>query len=139
MRTAKTHRKFAIYSTFLDTILEGEEEVMEGETRKEVLKRINKELEDTAADLRKEAESMRGQIITETIKGAQESIHDIRQMPLPPIEINLQHERLEIEIDNCKTEEDLKQWKEKNQVIPVPILKYYNNRLKQLMNGTKEV
>lgn len=54
MKTAKAHRKFAIYSNFLDTILEGEEEIQEGETRKEVMKRILAELEETASELRME-------------------------------------------------------------------------------------
>jgi hypothetical protein len=53
-KTARAHRKFAIYSGFLDTILEGEEEIQEGETRKDTLKRILKDLEETAADLKKE-------------------------------------------------------------------------------------
>ena len=56
-------------------------------------------------------------------------------IPAPPYEINVAHERLEIEIDNCETVDDLKEWKKKNLLVPVPILTHWNNRLKQLMNG----
>jgi len=77
MRTAKAHRKFAIYSNFLDTIFEGEEEIPDGSTRKEVLKKIVNELEETAAELKKEVETMRGEIITETIKVAKNNFPPI--------------------------------------------------------------
>lgn len=49
--------------------------------------------------------------------------------------ISKDNERMEIEIDNCTSEEDLKQWKENNPVIPVPILKHYNQKLKELTNN----
>lgn len=67
MKTARAHRKFAIYSGFLDTILEGEEDVLDGETRKDALKRILKDLEETAAELKREYNNG-AQPTTETVR-----------------------------------------------------------------------
>jgi hypothetical protein len=49
-----------------------------------------------------------------------------------PMVINLQHEKLEIEIDNCMCEDELKQWKAKHDILPGKIVAHYNNRLKEL-------
>lgn len=77
MKTARAHRKFAIYSIYLDTLLEGEEPILDGETRKDTLKRILKELEETAVELKKEAESMTGQFVQDALRGARESFPPI--------------------------------------------------------------
>lgn len=53
-----------------------------------------------------------------------------------PYEINIQHEKMEIAIDNCTTIEDLKAWKETNPVYPAKISDHYNERLKILNNGS---
>lgn len=106
MKTAKAHRKFAIYSTFLDTILEGEEEIREGETRKDTLKRILAELEETAAELRKEANP--GLLTPMNTDRMDDKFVFSNVLPT----ISLDKERLEIQIDNCTTIEELAEYKE---------------------------
>lgn len=76
MTTVMVQRKFGIYSQFLDTTLQAEVQGREGESIKDVIKRVLKEIEETAAELRREAESMRGEIIKETIQGI--TPHDAR-------------------------------------------------------------
>lgn len=127
MKTAKAHRKFAIYSGFLDTILEGEDEIQDGETRSEVLKRILKELEETAAELKKDAESMRGEIIHETIQGARDSFPPIGG-GIPPV-IDLQDEKISIAIENAQSIEQLGLLKSELKEKHLPL---YKQRLKQL-------
>lgn len=46
--------------------------------------------------------------------------------------IDLSIEKMEIAIDNCMCEDELKQWKEKNPVVPHPILVHYNKRLNEV-------
>jgi hypothetical protein len=121
MKTAKAHRKFAIYSIYLDTWLEGEEEVQEGETRKDTLKRILDELEETAAELRKAAPKLDMGPNTQTTPAP----HGIPT-------ISKDSERLEIAIDNAQTIDDLKLVKESNPVMPFPVLKLYNAKMEQL-------
>ena len=127
MKTAKAHRKFAIYSGFLDTILEGEDEIQDGETRSEVLKRILKELEETAAELKKDAESMRGEIIQETIQGARDNFPPIG--PGMPHVINIQDEKISIAIENAQSIEQLGLLKSELKEKHLPL---YKQRLKQL-------
>lgn len=55
----------------------------------------------------------------------------ITTYPAPGI-INIQDEKLEIEIDNCGTFEELLQWKQLHDVLPVKIVAYYSKRLKEL-------
>lgn len=126
MKTAKAHRKFAIYSIYLDTWLEGEEEVREGESRKDVLKRILAELEETAAELRKE--TLPNLDMAWSKKELQTSWKDEIPGPLPTISLN--KERLEIQIDNCTSLEELAEYKElasKSGLVSV-----YMQRLSQL-------
>jgi hypothetical protein len=124
MKTARAHRKFAIYSGFLDTILEGEEEILDGETRKDTLKRILKDLEETAAELRKEAASKIDD--GPNIQTTPNAPHSI------PI-ISRDFEKLEIAIDNAETVEDLRGLNIGGQAVPHPILKAYNKRMAELM------
>ena len=90
MDTVGAERKFAIYTQFLDTTLWGETEVQEGETRQGARKRLLHELEEQASELRVEYESMRGQIIKETISWALRTSPPIG--PPMPLEINIQTE-----------------------------------------------
>jgi hypothetical protein len=71
--TVLVQGKFAIYSLFLDRTFQVEVKMLDGESIKDAVKRVNKELEETAAELKKEAESMRGEIISETIQGAKQT------------------------------------------------------------------
>ena len=130
--TILVQRKFSIYSQFLDTILQSEDEIREGETRKDALKRVHRELEETAADLRKESESMRGQIVEETIQGAKITSPPIG--PAAPIEINIKDERIQIAIENAQTSDELKDVKTVYPVMPFPLLRLYNKRMEELTN-----
>lgn len=134
MKTARAHRKFAIYSGFLDTVLEGEEEVAPGETRKDTLKKILKELEETAAELRKEAESMRGQIIHETIQGARKGFPPIGPS-MPEIIDYKKTENLEAAIERAETIDELKDVKTVYPLMPAKIIDMYNKKMEQLLTG----
>jgi hypothetical protein len=54
MNTLKMHRKYGIVTNFLDTMLEHEVVIQEGETKLDAFRRGLKELDQIAADLRKE-------------------------------------------------------------------------------------
>jgi hypothetical protein len=134
MKTARAHRKFAIYSIYLDTWLEGEEDIQDGETRKQVMKRILTELEETAKELRTEAESMRGQIITETIQGAKREFPPIGPgMPQHVPVISKAIERAEIAIDNAETIADLQLLK--GEAEKYGLENQYVKRFNELNNG----
>lgn len=49
--------------------------------------------------------------------------------------INIQHEKIQIAIENAKTLEELKDIKTVNPLLPVPLMEMYNSKLKQLTNG----
>lgn len=53
---------------------------------------------------------------------------------MQPIEINIQHERLWVSIENAETLEELTQIKEANPVMPFKILTFYNSRVDELTN-----
>jgi len=127
-------RKFSIYSNFLDTTLqvEGELDKYIGESLETAITTANKYLEKIAEGLRKEAESMRGQIVTETIQGAKEKSPPIG--PPPPLEINVLHERVQIAIENSLSIEDLKKVKEAYPVMPFPLLRLYSKKMEELSN-----
>ena len=55
MNTIKMHRKYGIVTNFLDTMLEHSVVIQEGETKLDAYRRGLKELDQIAADLRKEA------------------------------------------------------------------------------------
>jgi hypothetical protein len=104
--------------------------IQQGETKLDAYRRGLKELDQIAAELRKEHESMRGQIISETIQGAQRTNPPIG--PPMPLEINRKHDELKDLIDDCSTIEELKAWKEVNPVLPVPVQKHYDTKVEIL-------
>ena len=55
----------------------------------------------------------------------------ITTYPAPGI-INIQDEKLEIEIDNCTSVDELKQWKDAHNVVTGKVLNHYFVRLKEL-------
>lgn len=59
------HIKFGLYSNFLDSMLQAEDERLEGESVEDGAIRVYKRLEVAVERLKKEAESFRGQIISE--------------------------------------------------------------------------
>lgn len=47
--------------------------------------------------------------------------------------INIQHEKIQIAIENAKALEELKDIKTVHPLLPVPLMEMYNRKLKQLM------
>lgn len=132
MSTARAHRKFAIYSGFLDTILEGEEEILEGETRKDTLKRILKDLEDTAAELRAEHEQRtQGVPLPDYAKYRHTDVFMPELTKEIPI-ISKDYERMEIEIDNASTLEELDAVLNRYVTFPGKLLPQINAKRKSL-------
>jgi hypothetical protein len=121
----KVHRKYAVYSKFLDTVLESESVMQDGETRQQALTRLRRELDATADEWRREA-TVNGQI-----QDVQEHPFVPGQTPYLPV-ISKDDERMEIEIDNCSTFEELVRWKQLHDVLPGKIVAYYSKRLKEL-------
>jgi hypothetical protein len=133
------HIKFSLHTTFLDRMIQIEDNRLPGESIEDGVIRVHKALEAAADRIIKEHESMRG--VQEGMPFVKTPIENFIFPPqdIPPrFEINRQHERLEIEIDNCMCEDELKQWKEKNIVLPIPVNDHYKSRLKELTNGTKD-
>lgn len=127
----KCHRKYPITTHFLDTMLEHSVVIEEGETKLDAYRRGLKELDQIAAELRKEANSMRGEIIHETLQGVEH--HDIRNQPLPII--SRDKERIEIAIDNAETIEELKIIKKAYELMPASCLTQYNKKMADLTSG----
>ena len=130
------HRKYAIVTNFLDTMLAHSVYIQEGETKLDAYRRGLKELDQIAATLRKEHESMRGQIFSETIEGARRTSPPIGP-PMPQI-IDKSIERLEIQIDNANTLEELDKILLSYDKIPSEIMEQIEAKKNQLANGTKE-
>lgn len=130
MNTVSMHRKYAICTQYLDSMLEHSVELLEGESKLDAYRRGFKELDQIAAELRKEA----------SIPFMQDASYvppasTVTTAGTEPVIIDLNHQRLRDAIDDCMCEDELKQWKDKNPAIPVPINNYYNERLKALTNG----
>lgn len=60
---------------------------------------------------------------------------DLRQSQSAIPIISKDIERMEIDIDNAKTIEDLQALKEKYLIFPVPVLKLYNKKIEELSTG----
>lgn len=63
------------------------------------------------------------------------SIYDKNGNHIPMLEINRNHELLKDLIDDCQSIQELQAWKEKYDVLPVPVKEHYDNKLKKLSNG----
>lgn len=82
MKPISCHRKYPITTNFLDTMLEHSVVIEDGESKLDAYRRGLKELDQIAAELRRETESMRGEIIQETIRGiAPHDARETRQIP----------------------------------------------------------
>ena len=130
MKTVSMHRKYSVYTTYLDTMLEHSVEILEGESKLDAYRRGLMELDQIAEELRKEAHKDDYGISnppTGEIKYTNESIVPLGSHALGIIDLS--HEKMEIAIDNCKDEQELKAWKENNPIMPAPILKHYNTRM----------
>lgn len=64
---------------------------------------------------------------------AQKQKIEFRRADEPPPVINIQDEKMEIEIDNCTSVDELKQWKDAHNVVTGKVLNHYFVRLKEFM------
>lgn len=126
-KTILVERKYAIYSQFLDTVLQSEGVIQEGETRKDALLRVHRELEETAEDLRKMKEGWSPKVGV-MFSNSQGEVTGT-------IIIDKSMERLEIAIDNCQSLEELDQLKKDNPLFPARLLESFNKKRKELSNG----
>lgn len=125
------HRKYAIVTNFLDTMLEHSVEIQQGETKLDAYRRGLKELDQIAATLRKEHESMTGQFVANTNL---QKLTDNYYPPKPAI-IDKSIERLEIQIDNANTLEELDKILLSYDKIPNEIVDQIEEKKNQLTNG----
>lgn len=140
MKTVNCHRKYPITTNFLDTMLEHSVVIEEGETKLDAYRRGLKELDQIAAELRKEANP---HLYQEKDKLKQDEW--TREYPPPehwkipkdgplPI-ISKDKERIEIQIDNAETIEDLKKVKAFYEFLPGSLINHYNKRMQELTTG----
>jgi hypothetical protein len=131
MKTVSCHRKYPITTNFLDTMLEHSVVIEDGESKLDAYRRGLKELDQIAADLRKEAESMRGQIIEETLQGAKRDFPPIG--PATPQIIDYKKwEKFEIDIDNAETSEELEAIVRSTDTFPGRLLSTINAKRQAL-------
>ena len=117
------HIKFGLHSNFLDSMLQVEDERLPGESVEDGAIRVYKKLEKAVEKLKSEIQ----------VNGSDLPAHLKTEITFgPPPVINIQDEKLEIEIDNCGTFEELLQWKQLHDVLPGKIDAYYKKRLKEL-------
>jgi hypothetical protein len=132
MPIVTAHIKFSIYTTFLDGAFQAEDERLPDESIEDGVLRVRKHLENAVAILKKEHEGMRG------VQETSQHFHGLSPIPEnqkpQPAEINIQHERIQIAIENAKTPEELKKVKEDHPIMPVPLMTFYNNKMQQLTN-----
>ena len=134
MPIVTAHIKFSIGTTFLDNFFTAEDERLPGESIEDGVLRVRKHLVKAVDTLKKEAESIRGQIIEETFQGAKRDFPPIG--PATPQVIDYkQKESLEISIDNASTLEDLA--KLKQEAGANGLVSQYMSRLNQLMTNGK--
>lgn len=128
------HRKYAIVTNFLDTMLEHSVEIRQGETKLDAYRRGLKELDQIAATLRKEHESMTGQFVANT--NLQKLTENYYSPPKPSI-IDKSIERLEIQIDNANTLEELDQILLSYNKLPDEIMEQIEEKKNQLVGYEK--
>jgi hypothetical protein len=134
----KVERKFSVYTTFLDTVLTSEGVIREGETRTDAILRIAKELEQTAAILRKEADQFRGQIISDAKSASADPYPGMdnwrieKDQKTTQVIDYKQNEQLEIAIDNATSLEQLDAIKAANPIFPAKMISHFNDRREKL-------
>lgn len=125
-KTILVERKYSLYTNFLDTILQSEGVIQEGETRQQALMRVHDELDATAQALRNRFEA--GNPTTGT---------DVTITPSLKKEgtliIDKSIERLEIAIDNATTHAELNKIKEENQFFPARLLDAFNKKRREII------
>lgn len=129
MSTILVQRKFSIYSSFLDVTLQLEDEIAAGETHQQALLRLHKELEETAAELRRMAGKTEGGGIP-----LPADYVEVKEVGI----INLKDVRLQEEIEDrilaAGSVDELQAIKAKYVVLPAKLISTYNSRIKELSN-----
>jgi DNA-binding ferritin-like protein len=122
--------KYSIFSQFLDTTLQAEGILEEGETMEEGINQIRNRLNNLADSYRginymaPPKDSYDGTKLSSSIKD------EPLQYPAPPTVINLADEKLEIAIDNCTDVTHLASLKA--QCTTPQLIKQYMDKLKEL-------
>lgn len=124
------HIKFGLHSAFLDSFFTAEDERLPGESIEDGVLRVRKQLEVAVDRLKKETNY--GIDDGPNIQTTPNASHTIPE----PLVINIQHEKIQIAIENAKTLEELKDVKTVHPLLPVPLMEMYNKRLKDLTNGS---
>lgn len=114
--------KYSIHSQFLDTTLQAEGILEEGET-----------MEQGISELRNRLNSLADYYRGPQAPVYMEKVHEELMKPTPPKEINRQDEKTEIAIDNATTLEELEPLKVKCHTVPM--FKRYQDKLNFLKNG----
>lgn len=142
MKTINCHRKYPITTNFLDTMLEHSVVIEEGETKLDAYRRGLKELDQIAAELRKEANPHLYQ--ENTFLPFVHTNHAHKDVFLPEVTtyhsgaipiISKDKEKIEIAIDNAETVEDLRLIKNNYQFLPASLINHYNKRMQELTTG----
>lgn len=120
--TILVQRKYSIYTKFLDTILQSEDEIREGETRDQAMSRVRRELDATADEWRKEA------VVNDNIREDYEPVRKSATV----IDYK-KTEELEKAIDNATSLDQLVPLKEA--IWKVGLTNQYMNKVKVLTNG----
>lgn len=141
MPIVTAHIKFSMSTTFLDNFFTAEDERLPGESIEDGVLRVRKHLENAVERLKKEHESMRG--VQETypqpfpdpkrhghMTSGQLPPQQVTYGPTP--EINRQHERIQIAIENAKTLDELKATKIAGLAVPASLVNLYNQKLELL-------
>lgn len=132
MKTVSCHRKYPITTNFLDTMLEHSVEIQEGESKLDAYRRGLKELDQIAAELRKEVNQQ-----GETGNGISlpKDYVEMQQVGV----INLKDIRLKEEIEDrilaAESVDELISIQVKYVVFPVPLNALFKKRMQELTSG----
>ena len=129
------HRKYAIVTNFLDTMLEHSVYIQQGETKLDAYRRGLKELDQIAATLRKEHESSTQSFTHVPLSSSQ--IGDMSRARANLTVIDKSIERLEIQIDNANTLEELDKILLSYDKIPSKIMEQIEAKKNQLIGHEK--
>lgn len=138
MKTVNCHRKYPITTNFLDTMLEHSVVIEEGETKLDAYRRGLKELDQIAAELRKEANTESSIAVYSVPNGVTPGAEPIATYKYRPEVIGIiskDHEKIEIAIDNAETADDLKKIKAHYEFFPASLINHYNKKMQELTTG----
>lgn len=120
------HIKFGLHSAFLDSFFTAEDERLPGESIEDGVLRVRKQLEVAVDRLKKETNH--GIDDGPNVQTTPNAPHTIPE----PLIINIQHEKIQIAIENATTVEELKKVKEDNPIMTVRLMELHHARFKEL-------